>query len=52
VVTLRFEDRHLGWLDVWGNGRPASGQARRGLSDLARIVALLLAAATTGRAPE
>lgn len=32
-----------GWLDVWGNGASASMESRRSLSDVARLVAVLLA---------
>jgi hypothetical protein len=45
-LDLLFDDRQLGWLDVWGNGRPASGQSRRNLSDFGRFVALLLGGAS------
>jgi hypothetical protein len=47
--------RHaLGWLEVWGDGRPASADARRALADLARLVALLLlaGAGVRGAPPE
>jgi hypothetical protein len=51
-LDLVFDDRQIGWLDVWGNGRPASGQSRRSLSDFGRFVALLLGGATAGSARE
>jgi hypothetical protein len=35
--------RPLGWLDVWGDGAPAGAAARRALSDVARLLAALLA---------
>jgi two-component system sensor histidine kinase KdpD len=34
--------RQVGWLDLFGNGARASGQSRRTLSDVARLVALML----------
>jgi hypothetical protein len=42
-VTLVAGKRHVGWLDVWGNGAPASLDARRALSGVARVIAALLA---------
>lgn len=33
----------VGWLDLWGNGAPASVQSRRTLCDVARLVARRLA---------
>ena len=36
-------ERQVGWLDLWGNGVPASGETQRPLLDLARLVAVLLA---------
>jgi len=44
-LELLFDDRQRGWLDVWGDGRPASAEVRRGLADLTRLLALLLATA-------
>jgi K+-sensing histidine kinase KdpD len=44
-LALMAGDRQVGWLDVWGNGRPLSIEARRTLSDAARLLALLLAKA-------
>lgn len=32
-----------GWLDVWGDGRPADAEVRRALFDAARLVAILWA---------
>jgi K+-sensing histidine kinase KdpD len=43
-IPLFAGDRRLGWLDVWGNGLSAPPPSRRTLSDLARCLALLLAA--------
>jgi len=48
-VTLVAGKRHVGWLDVWGNGAPASLDARRSLSGVARVIAALLAEAERGR---
>ena len=41
-LALVAGGRHVGWLDVWGNGKPASAQARRTLSGVARLLAVLL----------
>jgi hypothetical protein len=41
-IPLGAGTRPLGWLEVWGDGRPASLESRRALADLARLVALLL----------
>jgi K+-sensing histidine kinase KdpD len=41
--------RQVGWLDLWGNGKPASAQARRTLAGVARLLAVILARA--GSAP-
>ena len=40
--------RPVGSLDFWGDGRPASAGARVALSDLARVLALVLAGSGTG----
>ena len=40
--------QQLGWLDVWGNGLPASLESRRTLADLARLMAVLLASGSRG----
>ena len=48
-VTLVAGKRHVGWLDVWGNGGPARLEARRALSGVARVMAALLADAERGR---
>jgi hypothetical protein len=44
-IALSCGERSLGWLDLWGNGAPTSAASRQALSDLARLVALLLASA-------
>jgi hypothetical protein len=41
-IALVWGARPLGWLDVWGNGMPASAEARRALADLARLMSVLL----------
>jgi hypothetical protein len=41
-LPLHFRDRRVGWLDVWGNGAPASPDARRTLVDAARVLAIAL----------
>ncbi len=51
-LALMAGDRPVGWLDVWGNGRPVSVAARQTLSDAARLLALLLAKADLGSRPE
>jgi len=48
-LALVAGGHHVGWLDVWGNGRPASAQARRTLAGVARLLAMILARA--GSAP-
>jgi hypothetical protein len=42
-LALVVDGRQVGWLDVWGNGKPASAQARRTLSGVARLLAVILA---------
>jgi hypothetical protein len=42
-LVLVAGGRQVGWLDVWGNGKPASAQARRTLSGMARLLAVILA---------
>lgn len=42
-LVLVGGNRTLGFLDVWGNGEPASREERRTLTDLARILAASLA---------
>jgi len=37
--------RQVGWLDVWGDGAPASEPDRRTLADVARLMAVVLAGA-------
>jgi K+-sensing histidine kinase KdpD len=46
-VPLMTRERQVGWLDLWGNGVPASSETRRLLLDVARLVAVLLAGRDT-----
>ena len=48
-LALVAGGRQVGWLDVWGDGRPASAQARRTLSGVARLLAVILARAARRR---
>jgi len=36
------EKRPVGWLDLWGDGRPASQESRQMLAAVARALAALL----------
>jgi two-component system sensor histidine kinase KdpD len=49
-LALVFGGRPVGWLDVWGNGKPAGAQARRTLSGVARLLAVILARADSAPA--
>jgi hypothetical protein len=49
-LELSAGSRRIGWLDLWGNGRPATAQARRLLSDVARLIALELLLSQPGAA--
>ena len=42
-LALTVADRQVGWLDVWGGRAPASAEGRRTLSDVARVLAAMLA---------
>ena len=42
-IALVAGRRRVGWLDVWGNGAPAVIESRRALSDVARLLGILLA---------
>jgi hypothetical protein len=42
-IALVTSKRTMGWLDVWGDGRSASDEARRSLSDIAALGAVVLA---------
>jgi two-component system sensor histidine kinase KdpD len=41
-LPLVASGRQVGWLDLWGNGRPASSETRRELADLAALTAVAL----------
>ncbi len=47
-LALRARNRQIGWLDVWGNGAPASAEQRRELSDVGRLIGALLASSSVG----
>ncbi len=38
-VALAVGNRQLGWMDLWGNGAPASAQLRRSLADTTQLLA-------------
>jgi K+-sensing histidine kinase KdpD len=42
-LALTVAGRQVGWLDVWGSSAPASAEGRRTLSDVARVLAAMLA---------
>jgi len=48
-IAVMLGTQQLGWLDVWGNGLPASLDSRRTLADVARLMAVLLASRGRGR---
>jgi hypothetical protein len=48
-LTLVAGKRHVGWLDVWGDGSKASAEARLALAAVARVIAALIADAERGR---
>lgn len=41
-LPLETGGRPVGWLDLWGNGRPATLQARRTLATMARLLASMM----------
>jgi hypothetical protein len=43
TLTLEAEGRQVGWLELWGDGTTASLESRRTLSDVARVLASMLA---------
>ncbi len=51
-VTLVRGSRHIGWMDLWGNGAPATPEMRRTLSDAALLIACLLDARKQDAAPQ
>jgi hypothetical protein len=44
-VALAIGSRQYGWLDLWGDGKPAGAETRRTLSDVAILLALQLSKA-------
>jgi uncharacterized protein DUF4118 len=48
-IALVAGEKQVGWLEVWGDERPVSAASRLAFSDLARLVALRLAAAGAER---
>lgn len=42
-LALTVADRQVGWLDVWGSRALTSAEGRRTLSDVARVLAAMLA---------
>ena len=42
-LAIVTRNRRVGWLDLWGDGTPASATARRTRSDLARLAGVMLA---------
>jgi Domain of unknown function (DUF4118) len=51
-LALVAANRQVGWLDLWGNGVPASTELRRTLADVALVVAVLLAGIASEPPPE
>jgi K+-sensing histidine kinase KdpD len=41
-IPLQFRGRSVGWLEVWGDGTPASPDTRRTVVDLSRVLAAAL----------
>jgi hypothetical protein len=48
-IALRAQGRPVGWLDVWGNGRPADRATLHTLAAVGRIAASMLASASPTR---
>jgi uncharacterized protein DUF4118 len=46
-IALVSGTRPLGWLDIWGNGVDAGVESRRAISDVARLVGVVLVSAPT-----
>lgn len=46
-LPLVAGNRQVGWLDLWGNGLSANRQTRRTLSDVGRVIGLLVARASS-----
>jgi hypothetical protein len=45
-IAIVTHQRQVAWLDFWGDGAPATAASRRTLSDVARILAVMLARET------
>jgi hypothetical protein len=45
-IALVSGNRPLGWLDIWGNGADAGVESRRAVTDVARLVGIILASVT------
>jgi hypothetical protein len=48
-IALVSGNRALGWLDIWGNGADAGVESRRAVTDVARLVGIVLASSTVRR---
>jgi hypothetical protein len=42
-IAIVTHQRQIAWLDLWGDGAPATENSRRTLSDVARILGVMLA---------
>jgi hypothetical protein len=42
-LALEAGGRQVGWLDLWGDDTPASPETRRAISDVARLLAIIMA---------
>jgi K+-sensing histidine kinase KdpD len=42
-IAIVTHQRQVAWLDLWGDGAPATGASRQALSDVARILGVMLA---------
>ena len=51
-IALMAGERHLGWLDFWGDGRPAEMAHQRALTDVAGVLALSLGTSASTPAPD
>ena len=46
-IAVVTHQRQIAWLDLWGDGAPATEASRRTLSDIARILGVMLARETS-----
>jgi K+-sensing histidine kinase KdpD len=44
-MSVMTQQRQVAWIDLWGDGAPATAASRRTLSDVARILGVMLARA-------